>query len=166
LARKRNNRGAAVPVSPEALARLLKSRRGRRVVFTNGCFDILHVGHLRVLETAARLGDVLVVALNSDRSVRNIKGPRRPLVPLRDRARLMAALRPVDFVTYFHEDTPERLIRRLKPDVLVKGGDWAAGRIVGSEVVKKVVRVPLARGRSTTGIVEKILKVYGRRGKT
>lgn len=150
-------------LSPESLARrLARLRRGRTVVFTNGCFDLLHAGHLRVLETAKAQGDVLVVALNSDRSVRRIKGPRRPLVPLKDRARLVAGLRPVDFVTFFHEDTPGKIIRRLRPDVLVKGGDWSGDDIIGRQLVKRVVRVPLVKGRSSSGLVEKILKRYGK----
>lgn len=149
-------------LSGERLAARLKSfRRGKRVVFTNGCFDLVHAGHLKVLEWAKRQGDVLVVGLNADVSVRSIKGPLRPILPLRDRAALLAALRPVDFVTWFSEDTPHQLIRRLRPDILVKGGDWASDSIVGREFVQKVVRVPLMKGRSTTGIIETIAQRYG-----
>ena len=141
---------------------MLKSlRRGKTVVFTNGCFDLVHAGHLKVLKWAKRQGDLLVVGLNSDASVHKIKGPRRPILPLADRAALMAALKPVDFVTWFSEETPHRLIGLLRPDVLVKGGDWAADSIVGREFVKKVVRVPLMKGRSTTGIISTIAKRYG-----
>jgi D-beta-D-heptose 7-phosphate kinase/D-beta-D-heptose 1-phosphate adenosyltransferase len=137
-------------------------RRGKTVVFTNGCFDLFHAGHLRVLEYCKRRGDILVVGLNTDASVRRLKGPRRPIMPLADRAALVAALKPVDFVTSFAEDTPFDLIRRLRPDVLVKGGDWSSGTIVGAEFVKKVVRVPLLKGRSTTGIIDLISARYGR----
>lgn len=151
-------------LSPSRLEKVLKRvRRRKTVVFTNGCFDLLHVGHLRVLEACREHGDILVVGLNADGSVKRLKGSLRPLQPLRERAELLAALRPVDYVTYFSEDTPLRLIRRLRPDVLVKGGDWAGTRIVGREFVRKVVRVPLVRGRSTTGTIETVLKRYGRR---
>jgi rfaE bifunctional protein nucleotidyltransferase chain/domain len=99
------------------------------VVFTNGCFDLIHAGHLKVLEFSKRHGDLLVVGLNSDASVRRLKGAKRPILPLKDRGALMAALKPVDYVTWFGEDTPHDLIRRLKPEVLVKGGDWSADQI-------------------------------------
>lgn len=149
-------------LSRRALARRLATvRRGKKVVFTNGCFDLVHAGHLKVLEWAKRQGDILVVALNSDASVRRLKGERRPILSLADRAALMAALKPVDFVTWFSEDTPRVLIRFLKPDILVKGGDWAPGSIVGSEFVKNVVRVPLMKGRSTSGIISMISRRYG-----
>lgn len=141
--------------------RLHSLRQGKTVVFTNGCFDLVHAGHLKVLEWAKRQGDVLIVGLNADVSVRSIKGPLRPILPLKDRAALVAALRPVDFVTWFSEDTPHHLIRLLRPDVLVKGGDWASDSIVGREFVRKVVRVPLMKGRSTTGIIETIAQRYG-----
>lgn len=143
-------------------AELARRRRGRTVVFTNGCFDLLHVGHLKVLEWAKKRGDVLVVGLNSDRSVRRLKGPKRPLLPLKERAALMAALRPVDYVTFFEQDTPEALIRRLRPDVLVKGGDWASDKIVGREFVRRVVRVPLVKGRSTSATIQTIVRRYAR----
>jgi D-beta-D-heptose 7-phosphate kinase/D-beta-D-heptose 1-phosphate adenosyltransferase len=129
-------------------------------VFTNGCFDILHPGHVRYLGAARKLGDVLVVAVNSDASVRRLKGGGRPFVRLRDRCEVLAALDAVDYVTSFREDTPQRLIERLQPDVLVKGGDWKPAQIVGSEVVRKrggVVRsLPFARGYSTTDLVKRI----------
>jgi rfaE bifunctional protein nucleotidyltransferase chain/domain len=148
---------------PQALAaRLARLRRGKTVVFTNGCFDLIHTGHLKVLEHCKKKGDILVVALNSDASVRKLKGPKRPILPLSDRGPLMAALKPVDFATWFGEDTPYQLIKRLKPDVLVKGGDWKPGSIVGADLVKKVVRIPLVKGRSTTGIIQDIARKYGR----
>lgn len=127
------------------------------MVFTNGCFDLLHIGHLTIFERAKRLGDLLVVGVNSDRSVRALKGPSRPLVPERERARLIAALACVDYVTIFNEDTPVALIKTLKPDVLVKGADWKASEIVGREFVTRVARIPLVRGRSTSELIERIL---------
>lgn len=137
-------------------------REGRRVVFTNGCFDLLHAGHVRLLERAKRCGDLLVVAINSDRSVRALKGRRRPLVAQRDRAELVAALGCVDYVTIFHEPTPLRLIRHLRPHVLIKGADWDVGRIVGRELVEqdggRIVRIPLRHGYSTTALIRRIQK--------
>lgn len=111
-------------------------------------------------------GDVLVVGLNSDASVRRIKGPKRPLIPFKDRSALLVGLRPVDYVTIFHEDTPENLIRLIRPDVLVKGGDWKASKIVGRNIAKKVVRVPLLKGRSTTHLINLIVKRYASKKKT
>ena len=135
-------------------------RQGRRVAFTNGCFDLLHVGHITLLEQAKRLGDVLIVALNSDRSVRALKGAGRPVMPQDDRARVIAALANVDYVTVFDEPTPYRLISLLKPDVLVKGTDWRTKGVVGSELVThrggRVVLVPLVQDRSTTRLLERL----------
>jgi len=133
---------------------------GRTVVFTNGCFDILHAGHARYLALAASQGDILVVAVNSDLSVKSIKGPLRPIVPQNDRAELVAALESVSFVTIFDADDPGNLIRRILPDVLVKGADWAEDKIVGAAEVKaaggRVFRAPLSEGLSTTSIINKI----------
>ena len=136
-------------------------RAGQRVVFTNGVFDLLHPGHVRYLRAAKRLGDVLVVGLNSDRSVRRLaKGPERPLVRERDRAEVLAALEMVDYVTIFGQDTPYELIRALRPDVLVKGGDWTVDRIVGADLVLarggRVKSLRFAPGYSTTALVERI----------
>lgn len=148
-------------LAPSALvAELGRVRSGRSVVFTNGCFDLIHSGHLRVLEACKAEGDILVVALNSDASVRRLKGPTRPILALEERAELIAALRPVDYVTFFDEDTPAALIRSVKPDVLVKGGDWAADAIVGREDAGRVVRVPLVEGRSTSAIIQSIVERY------
>ena len=137
-------------------------RAGKRVVFTNGCFDLLHPGHVRYLRAARRLGDLLVVAVNSDASVRRLKGPARPLVPQADRCEILAALEMVDYVVVFDEHTPADLIAALRPDVLVKGGDWAPDRIVGADVVRAhggVVRsLPFARGYSTTALVERVAR--------
>lgn len=148
---------------PALKRRLDRERRSkRRIVFTNGVFDILHSGHLKVFEWSKRQGDVLVVGINSDSSVRRIKGPQRPIVPQGERALLVAGLVPVDFVTLFSEDTPARLIEMIKPDVLVKGGDYRPDQIVGRENSGKVVRIPLLKGRSSTNIVERVVARYGR----
>ena len=135
-------------------------REGRKIVFTNGCYDLLHVGHVTLMERAKSLGDVLVVAINSDRSVRALKGPTRPVVEQGQRARELAALCDVDFVTVFDEPTPYRLIALLKPNVLVKGADWSLKGVVGRDVVRRaggrVVRIPLVSGFSTTKLIERI----------
>jgi D-beta-D-heptose 7-phosphate kinase/D-beta-D-heptose 1-phosphate adenosyltransferase len=136
-------------------------RRGRTIVFTNSCFDVLHVGHLKVLIECKKQGDVLVLGLNSDSSTRKLKGPKRPIVPEDERALMLAGLVPVDYVTIFSEETPDKLIRMVKPDVLVKGGDWKVGEIVGADIAKKVVRVPVIKGRSSTNLIAKIAKLYG-----
>lgn len=131
--------------------------QGRKIVFTNGCFDILHKGHVRYLRQARKLGDVLVVGLNSDRSVSLIK-PGRPINSEKDRAEVLASLCMVDYVTIFDEKTPYGLIKSLKPDVLVKGGDWKKEEIVGSDVVEETYSLPYVKGISTTGIIKKIIK--------
>ena len=147
----------------KAIVAKLKSR-GKKVVFTNGCFDILHVGHIRYLAAAKKKGDVLIVGLNNDRSVRAIKGDKRPIVTEAERAEVMAALEFVDYVILFDEPDPLRLIEELKPNVLVKGADWAKSRIVGAEAVEKaggrVVRVRLVPGASSTNVIAKIVDVY------
>jgi D-beta-D-heptose 7-phosphate kinase/D-beta-D-heptose 1-phosphate adenosyltransferase len=136
----------------------------KKIIFTNGCFELLHIGHVRYLEAARAEGDVLVVGVNSDRSVRQIKGPRRPIVPENERAEVLASLACVDFVSLFDEPDPLAMIRSLLPDVLVKGADWAEDAIVGRDVVEahggRVVRIPLTRGTSTTSIIERILGNY------
>ena len=155
-------------VSTDALvAGLKKARRaGRKIVFTNGCFDILHVGHVRYLGTARSAGDLLVVGLNSDSSVRSIKGDRRPLVNQDQRAEVLASLACVDYVVVFDESDPLRLIRAVKPDILVKGADWAEENIVGAEFVKstggKILRVEFVSDASTTGIIDRILERFCR----
>lgn len=131
---------------------------GRKVVFTNGCFDIIHIGHVRYLREAKSLGDVLVVALNTDRSVSGIK-LGRPVTPEGQRAEVVASLGMVDFVTMFGEDTPYELIKLLKPDVLVKGGDWKREEIVGFDIVPDTRSLPYIKGISTTEIIEKIKKL-------
>jgi D-beta-D-heptose 7-phosphate kinase/D-beta-D-heptose 1-phosphate adenosyltransferase len=131
---------------------------GKRVVFTNGCFDILHVGHVRYLRSARELGDVLLVALNTDQSVSRIK-PGRPVIPEGQRAEMVASLEMVDYVTLFDEETPYTLIKFLEPDVLVKGGDWKKEEIVGSDIVPQTYSLPYIKGVSTTEIMEKIRKL-------
>ena len=138
-------------------------RRGKRIVFTNGVYDLIHAGHTTLLEKSKRLGSILVVGINTDASVRRLKGPQRPLAGQKDRALVLAALEAVDYVTFFGEDTPHELIQKLKPDILVKGGDYSAAQIVGRDLVKKVVRIPLVKGRSTSNLIAKILKAYGSR---
>ena len=153
------NTGAKIRTS-EAVATWRGAQRGR-VVFTNGVFDLLHAGHVALLEAARAEGDVLVVGVNSDASVRRLgKGPDRPLVPEGERARVLAALAAVDCVVLFDEDTPLALIRRLRPDVLVKGADYAREAIVGAAEVEgwggRVVRVPLVEGKSTTALLRNL----------
>ena len=154
----------------EVLARSELTRRtdalkrdGRRVVFTNGCFDILHPGHVRMLEKARSLGDALIVGINSDASVQEIKGPQRPLIPEAERAELLAALEAVDFVTVFDEPTPRELIAAILPAVLVKGSDWGPDEIVGREEVEaaggEVISIPLEVGYSTTKLIERIRRL-------
>ena len=147
------------------LTKLIALRnQGKKIAFTNGCFDILHVGHVRYLREARKTGDVLVLALNSDSSVRAIKGEKRPLVPEQERAEVLAALECIDFVTIFSELTPLELINFLKPDVLIKGGDWPEEKVVGRDEVKqwggRVAIIPEVKGKSTTNVVEKIIKTY------
>lgn len=138
-------------------------REGRRVVFTNGCFDILHPGHIRLLEAARDLGDMLIVALNTDRSVRTNKGADRPIIPEDERAEVIAALAAVDYAVLFDEPTPREIISLVLPDVLVKGSDWGADEIVGREEVEaaggRVVSIPLEPGYSTSAIIERVSKL-------
>ena len=142
-------------------------RLGGRVVFTNGCFDLIHPGHIRYLEEARRLGDALIVALNSDRSVRELKGEKRPILNQNERAEVMAALNCVDYVTIFDWPTPREIIAALLPDVLVKGGDWDLDRIVGRDEVEaaggEVLSLPFIEGCSTTELIERIVQRYGGR---
>ena len=139
-------------------------RQGKRVVFTNGTFDILHRGHVEYLQTARRMGDVLMVGLNTDASIRRIKGEKRPINNNRDRAAVLSALGCVDYVCLFGDDTPQRLIAAIIPDVLVKGADWRADAIVGKDIVEahggRVRRIRLTPGRSTTNVIRKVLDAY------
>ena len=149
----------------EAVARVARwAEVGRRVVFTNGCFDLLHQGHARYLAAARRLGDALVVGINSDASVRRLKGEKRPLLPEDERAELIASLECVDLVVIFGEDDPAALIAAIKPKVLVKGADWPKAKVIGREIVEslggEVKNIPLVEGRSTTKVIEEILEKY------
>jgi rfaE bifunctional protein nucleotidyltransferase chain/domain len=153
----------------EAIVRLEREKRnGRRVVFTNGCFDLLHPGHIETLEKARSQGDLLIVGVNSDRSVREMKGAGRPIVPEQERAEVLAALECVDSVVVFDQPTPREVVSALAPDVLVKGGDWASDRIIGREEVEaaggRVVRAPVVTGYSTSAMVEKIQNLGGAGG--
>lgn len=146
--------------SPAQLKKTLhRLAKTKKVVFTNGCFDILHPGHVLYLEKAKQLGHFLVVALNSDASVKRLKGPTRPVNPLKDRQTVLAALQSVDYVTFFSEDTPLNLICSLKPQVLVKGGDWDVAKIVGAREVKswggKIRSIGFIKGKSTTAVIER-----------
>jgi rfaE bifunctional protein nucleotidyltransferase chain/domain len=136
---------------------------GRRIVFTNGCYDLLHPGHIRLLEKARELGDVLILALNSDRSVRGNKGAKRPIIPENERAEVAAALEAVDYVVIFDEPTPREIVSRVLPDVLVKGGDWGPNEIIGREETEeaggRVVSIPFEPGYSTSSIIERVLKI-------
>ncbi|MDP4198507.1 MAG: D-glycero-beta-D-manno-heptose 1-phosphate adenylyltransferase [Bacteroidota bacterium] len=148
----------------EAFIAWRKASGLRKLVFTNGVFDILHAGHVSYIHDARKLGDGLVLGLNSDASVRSIKGPKRPLMHEQDRATVLAALRTVDAVLIFDDDTPLELVRFVQPDVMVKGGDYTRETIVGADVVEarggRVITIPLLEGRSTTGVVERILERY------
>ena len=153
------------------LTRLLSIRsklkeRGRSVVFTNGCFDLIHKGHLDYLKKSKSFGDVLIVAVNSDSSVRKVKGKGRPILPQKDRAEIIAALEPVDYVFIFNEETPLRVINVLKPDILVKGADYRLSEIVGAREMKswggQVKRVKLTQGRGTREIIQTILRDFSK----
>jgi D-beta-D-heptose 7-phosphate kinase/D-beta-D-heptose 1-phosphate adenosyltransferase len=151
----------AILTLEEAILRFGREKRnGRRIVFTNGCFDLLHPGHIRGLELGRALGDALIVGLNSDASVRQLKGEGRPVLPELERAEILAALESVDAVVIFDDPTPREVIARLLPDVLVKGGDWPGGQIVGREEVEaaggRVVSIPVVPGYSTSALLQKI----------
>lgn len=146
----------------EELQKLVSSLRkeGKRIVFTNGCFDILHAGHVDYLEKAKSLGDFLIVGMNSDSSIKKIKGNKRPIVPEDLRARVLEGLKAVDCVFVFEEETPLNVIKTVKPDVLVKGADWEIEKIVGREFAKRVERIPFKYDISTTKIIEKVVSLY------
>ena len=137
-------------------------KQGKIIVFTNGCFDLLHIGHVSLFQKAKTLGDILIVAINSDKSLAGLKGPKRPLVCQKDRTKILAALSCIDYVVVFGEQTPYNLLSELKPDILVKGGDYKIEDIVGREFVKKVYRYPLVQGKSTTNLIKLIVERYGK----
>ncbi|MDR0820278.1 MAG: adenylyltransferase/cytidyltransferase family protein [Endomicrobium sp.] len=136
-------------------------KAGKKVVFTNGCFDLLHLGHISLLEKAKSMGNVLIVAINSDKSSSRLKGPQRPLSGEKDRAKLLLSLKSVDYVVVFGEQTPKEILSELRPDILVKGGDYKLSEIVGREYVKKVCRFPFIKGKSTTNLINLIVNRYG-----
>lgn len=152
-------------LSRERAAEITSSAKakGKKVVFTNGCFDILHVGHIELLERAKSVGDLLIVGLNSDDSARRLKGTSKPINSASDRGKILSSLEVVNFVTIFDEDTPYEIINELKPDVLVKGADYSLNEIVGRSVVEsyggKVVVIPLSKGYSTTKLIEQIMRL-------
>ncbi|MGB7296886.1 MAG: adenylyltransferase/cytidyltransferase family protein [Candidatus Aminicenantales bacterium] len=137
-------------------------RQGKKAVFTNGCFDLLHAGHIRLFREAAKMGDVLIVALNSDASVRRLKGPSRPIFPLRERFEILSAVEDIDYLVSFPEATPRRIIAALLPDVLVKGGDWGPDEIVGRAEVEaaggRVARVRFVEGHSSSSLIRRIVR--------
>jgi len=150
-------------VSLKNLSTILKTRfKNKTIVFTNGCFDILHYGHVHYLTQAKAKGDILIIGLNSDQSVRGLKGKNRPLNCEQDRAKVLAALACVDFVVIFNDSTPIRLLQTIKPSILVKGGDWKKDKIVGRDIVLagggKVLTIPIVKNRSTSNIIKKILE--------
>ena len=153
----------------EELLRIIKDlkAKGKRIIFTNGCFDLLHVGHIRYLEEAKILGDILIVGVNSDASVQKLKGPKRPVLPVEERTEILSGLGCVDYITIFDELDPLALITSLQPDVLVKGGDWTREQTIGKEVVERsggeVIIIPFVKGASTSNIIETILKRYEKR---
>jgi D-beta-D-heptose 7-phosphate kinase/D-beta-D-heptose 1-phosphate adenosyltransferase len=151
-----NNKILKLPALLKKLPAL--RRQGKTIAFTNGCFDLMHIGHVQYLENAGRGNRVLIVGLNSDSSISRIKGPDRPIVVQRSRAAVLAALESVDFIVIFNEDTPHRTIAAIKPDVLVKGADWKGRAVVGEDLVKKVEFIKFIKGFSTTSIIEKIIK--------
>lgn len=156
-------------ISLSSLVRKVKAlkQKGKRIVFTNGCFDILHFGHIKYLQDAKLKGDYLVVAVNSDSSVKKIKGKSRPVIGQSDRLKTIAALACVDFVVLFNEDNPLKLIKALSPDFLIKGADWSKGKIIGADFVEsyggKVTTVNLVNGRSTSKLIEKIVRDFSKK---
>ncbi|MEN3046410.1 MAG: D-glycero-beta-D-manno-heptose 1-phosphate adenylyltransferase [Candidatus Hydrothermales bacterium] len=155
-------------VDLKTLKKILKSLRkeNKKIVFTNGCFDLIHAGHIELLKKAKKKGDVLIVGLNSDSSIKKIKGDKRPIVNEKDRAKILDSIKYVDYVIFFNEKTPYRLIKEIKPDVLVKGADYKIDEVVGGDIVLKrggeVFLVPLVKGKSTSNLIKKILSLYAR----
>jgi D-beta-D-heptose 7-phosphate kinase/D-beta-D-heptose 1-phosphate adenosyltransferase len=160
---KTRDRALTIKEMKSEIQKLQKS--GKKVVFTNGCFDLLHLGHINLFKKAKSMGDILIVAINSDKSLSCIKGPKRPLVGEKDRAKLLLSLKPVDYVVVFNEQTPKKILSQLQPDILVKGGDYKLSEIVGREYVKKVYRFPFVKGKSTTNLINLIVERYGSKTK-
>jgi len=147
-----------LPALKKIVARLKKQKK--QIAFTNGCFDLLHPGHIKIFNEAKKKAEILIVGLNSDSSVRKIKGPRRPVLNQKARAEVIGALSLVDYIVVFKEETPFKTIKTIKPHLLIKGGDWPRNQIVGRNIAKKVVRVRLRKGFSTSKIIEKIIKAH------
>ena len=151
-------------VSLSAIIKKIRNLKGKKIIFTNGCFDILHYGHVKYLRDARDKGDILIVGLNSDKSVRKIKGKNKPINPQFDRAEVLSALEAVDYVVIFDDDTPFKLINSIKPHVLIKGADWQKRKIVGADILKayggKVATIPLVKNRSTSKIIKKIARLF------
>ena len=157
---------SAISLSEIKAIRLKHKTEGKKVVFTNGVFDLIHSGHVDYLSKAKKLGDVLIVGLNTDDSVRRIKGVKRPILKQEERAFILNNLKPVDFVVFFDEDTPEKLISEIIPDILVKGADWAVEKIVGKEIVEKnggkVMNIEFVNDQSTSKIIDLIVQRYSK----
>ncbi|MCM8823483.1 MAG: adenylyltransferase/cytidyltransferase family protein [Candidatus Omnitrophica bacterium] len=147
------------------IAKNLKSK-GNKLVFTNGCFDLIHPGHIKILKEAKKQGDILIVGINSDSSIKKIKGNLRPILNQNARVEIISSIEYVDYVTIFDEPTPYRIIKTLKPDILVKGGDWYNKKVIGETMVDKVYFVKLLKGYSSTKLIEKILNKYGKHNQT
>jgi len=147
-------------ISPQTLKKKLIAlrRRGKTIAFTNGCFDLMHLGHVKYLQASKKKDRILIVGLNSDESTRRIKGAPRPICPQKSRAAVLAALESVDFVVIFNEDTPYKLIQAIKPDVLIKGADWKGKEVVGADTAKKVELIKYIKGFSTTDIIHRLLQ--------
>ncbi len=147
-------------ISLQALKKILSGlrRQKKTIAFTNGCFDLMHLGHVTYLQAAQKGGRILIVGLNSDKSISRLKGPSRPICPQKSRAAVLAALGCVDYVVIFNEDTPIKLIQAIQPDVLIKGADWKGKEVVGADIAKKVELIKYVAGFSTTNIIEKIQK--------
>jgi len=145
-------------ISLKNLKKIIKKLKKlkKKIVFTNGCFDILHIGHIKLFKKAKTYGDILIVGLNSDDSVRRLKKSGRPIMPQRERSEIVSSIEYVDYLTIFNEDTPIELIKEIKPDVLIKGADYKLKEIVGSDIVPKTIRFKLIKGKSTTSLLEKI----------
>jgi len=153
-----NNKICSTKKLIETVKKLIEENK--KIVFTNGCFDLIHIGHVSLFQKAKTLGDVLIVAINSDKSLAGLKGPKRPLVPQKDRTKLLAAITAIDYVVIFNEQTPYELLKKLRPDILVKGGDYKIEDIIGREFVKKVYRYPLVAGKSTSNLIKLIVERY------
>jgi D-beta-D-heptose 7-phosphate kinase/D-beta-D-heptose 1-phosphate adenosyltransferase len=159
---KNSNDSSKILIGKKLQAEVKKLQKaGKKIVLANGCFDLLHLGHVSLFKKAKALGDVLIVAINSDNSIKRLKGPKRPLIGQKDRAKLLLSLKYIDYVTIFNEQTPKKILSELRPDILIKGADYRLSQIVGKEYVKKVYRFPHIKGRSSTNLIRLIVERYG-----